>query len=623
MSTEEQDLATEIDLAESPKTQPEPESSQPQQKPKKKSVGFAPPPEEDLEEHHANLKQKEQDEIKSSPFHKIPPELAYLDNQHITSPRPVQDLLKQPIPNSRLRLTDLPDLSKAKFFDIKDLSVQNKETELQFHYNTLNLPTSSDSVIVDIKFASLNSFDLCKINQYLLNLSNVKVGLGYEFSGIITNVGTNMAKQFAEGDYVFGLIDPTSRRGSLSTSQIIYPGRDVLIKVDESIIKQIEDIDINLKPDEIDTTGFEVGEEETENTKDQAEPPTEEESQESSPADDEVVSKTSKLSFDENKPLSPLAKFSSISLLYNHSKQMIQHLNTKNTKVNILINGADTNIGLTILQILLSEYKNFEFLNLILVIREKSEQYMNSIIKNFEKKYYDPSTTKRFKIVTFDIFNNGLYFPGEKIPISYKKPDFFATEIIDSLLVPYNNELINESNINNYKLDLFIDLIGCKKYFQSSSTKFHEIETLNLPFKQNISVSIEKLFNSSKKEPFLNKILKPKKTGSTVVSGCKFYLSEPSYQIDKLIDFNEQNYLNPWVNKWSNSLLNNWTNYNYFEEIFLKIKPDWCTQALNLVLENKLKFKIDGIHDWRKDYKKYIKNLKDNDGKVIFKVEDF
>ena len=57
---------------------------------------------------------------------------------------------------------------------------------------------------------------------------------------------------------------------------------------------------------------------------------------------------------------------------------------------------------------------------------------------------------------------------------------------------------------------MIIDLIGCKKYFQTTSTKINEIEEINLPFKQNISTSLGKLFNGNVKEPFLTRILKPK-----------------------------------------------------------------------------------------------------------------
>lgn len=599
-------------------------------KPKKKSVGFAPPPEEDLREYHKYLKQKEEAELKSSPFHKIPPELAYLEKKNKQAPpKPIDQTPKQAKPNSRLRLSDLPDLSKLKFFDVKDLSVQNKETELQFHYTTIDLPPSSGSVIVDIKYGSLNSFDLSKVNQYLLNMSNVKVVLGYEFAGVVTNVGSSMQKKYAVGDYVFGLIDPTSRRGALSSSQIIYPGRDVLVRVDEGVLDQLEDIDIDLDAND-DNKAFEVGEEEGEEENadvaksletSQPTEPTKESATDSNIGDPAL--KTSRLTSESKKvDLPSLAKLSAISLLYNRAKQMLQLLNTRNKKVNILINGADTDIGLTIIQVLLAEYQ-FEFLSLILVIREKSLDYMDKLIARFEKKYYDPSTIKRLKCIPFDVVNDGLYFPGEKVPISYKKPDFFATEVIDALLIPHSNELIDKSNVSDYKLDLFIDLIGCKKYFQSTSTKLHEIETLNLPFKQHISTSIENLFDANTKEPFLTRILKPKKLGSAVVSGCKFTLKEPSYNIDKLIDFSEQGVLNPWTSKWSSNILNNWTSYNYYEEIYLKIKQKWAEQALQLVLDDKLKFKIDKVVDWRKDYKKYVKALKENDGKIILEVEEF
>ncbi|MDC6271136.1 hypothetical protein PP707_02440, partial [Acetobacter pasteurianus] len=591
-------------------------------------------PVEDLREHHAAIKKKEEAELKSSPFHRIPPELAYLEKKNAAPPpKPVdasqqQDTKKtkqkQLRPNSHFRLSDLPDLSKLKFFDVKDISVQNKETELQFHYTTIDLPPSSDSVIVDVKYSSLNSFDLSKINQYLMNFSNVKVGLGYEFAGVITNVGSSTGKKYAVGDFVFGMIDPSSRRGALSTSQLVYPGRDVLIKVDEETMKKIEKVDINLIGVE-QNKQFKVDDGEDEQEQAQAQEQGQEQGQVEADGDeglDNVTSQVGQLSLNEDMP--PLAKLSAISLLYNRAKQMLQYLNKKSKSANILINGGDTNIGITVTQILLSQYPNLDYINLILVIRDKSQSYMEQLVAYFNKKYYDPSRTKRIKCITFDMFNDGLFFPGERVPVAYKKPDFFATEVIDALLVPRDSQqLINESNINDYKLDLFIDLIGCKKYFQSTSTKLHEIESLNLPFKQNILVSIEKLFQGSTKLPFLTRILKPKKYGSVVVSGCKFYLREPSYNIDKLIDFTEQGVTNPWTKGWTSSLLNTWTTYYYYEEIYLKIKPSWCQEALQLVLDEQLKFKVDHIIDWRKDYKKYVKQLREDDGKVVFKVEDF
>lgn len=584
-------------------------------KPKKKSVGFTAAPEEDLKEHHKVLKQKEEIKLKSSPFHKIPAELAYLEKRNSKiDPKPIIDknANHNPVPNSRFRLKDLPDLSKLKFFDVKNISVQNKETELQFHYTTINLPPSSDSVIVDIKFGGLNALDYAKINQYVLNLSNVKVGMGYEFSGVITNVGSSMAKNYSVGDYVFGLIDPTSRRGSLSSSQLIYPNRDVLIKVDEETLNKLHQIDIN-----INTAGvgkdFQIEEDEQSST---------------TPKEDskDDVASTSHKNSEPHSTLPPLAKLCSFPLLYNHSKQLLQHLNPKNTEANILINGADTNLGLTLLQILLKEYPNLEYMKLILVIREKSLKFMEGIVDQFQKKYYNPLQTRDFKIISFDLFNDGLYFPGEKIPVNFKKPNFFASEVINALLVPLRHnggvgeqQKIDEKNINDYKLDMIIDLIGCKKYFQTTSTKINEIEEINLPFKQNISTSLGKLFNGNVKEPFLTRILKPKKYGSSLVSACNFDISEPTYDIDHLVTFQE-GILNPWSSSWTSNLLNNWTNYNYHQETGLSFKQQWCQQALDLVLDDKLKFKIDGLTEW-KNFKK--KDVRVDDAKYILQVEDF
>ena len=101
-----------------------------------------------------------------------------------------------------------------------------------------------------------------------------------------------------------------------------------------------------------------------------------------------------------------------LPLLYNHSKQLLQHLNPKNTEANILINGADINLGLTLLQILLIEYPNLEYMKLILVIREKSLKFMEGIVDQFQK-ILQSFTNRDFKIISFDLFNDGLYFLGK------------------------------------------------------------------------------------------------------------------------------------------------------------------------------------------------------------------
>ena len=91
------------------------------------------------------------------------------------------------------------------------------------------------------------------------------------------------------------LIDPTSRRGSLSSSQLIYPNRDVLIKVDEETLNKLHQIDIN-----INTAGvgkdFQIEEDEQSST---------------TPEEDskDEVSATSRKNSEPHSTLPPLAKF--------------------------------------------------------------------------------------------------------------------------------------------------------------------------------------------------------------------------------------------------------------------------------------------------------------------------
>ena len=571
-------------------------------KPKKKSVGFAPPPVEDLKEHHKIIKQKEEMRAKSNPFHKIPPELAYLEKRDRSlDPKPLKKSL--PIASTHVKKPTapvssyLPPLSKLKFFDIKHLSVQNSETELQFHYSQINLPPSNDSIIVDIKYGGLNSIDVAKIHRYRLNLSNVKVGLGYEFSGVVTNVGTNFSSKFAEGDVVYGLIEVSSRRGALSSSQIIYPNRDVIIKIDQEKLDKLQGIDIDISSLES-NEDFQLEEDEV---------------SENNNNDDDSTNKS--LSSESKVDVPVLAKLCSFPLLYNCAKQLLKNLKIKNNLANILINGGDTNIGLTIIQLLLGSY-NLDYLNLIVIVRESSIEHVEKLVNLLQEKFRDPANVKRVKCISFDSVNDDLIFPGEVIPIAYKKKDFFASEVIDAILVPqYSQEKIDTKNINNYKLDMIIDLIGCKKYFQTTSTKIETFDTINMPFKDHITCSVGELFNGKVKEPFLKRILKPKSTGSCLVSGCNFYLSEPSYDSHRFVE--SSNTL--WNNSW---LGNYWSTYNYYDMNVWgqQWKNNFTEEALDFVLDGKLKFKVDEYTDW-KDYKR--NDVTDKDAKIIVKVEDF
>lgn len=597
----------------------EAESDSNQKKNRKKSVGFAPPPEEDLKEHHEQLKKKMDQKRQSNPFQKIPPELSYLEKKP-EGPKPLgtsSSSSSQPSHQPRRLLKELGDLRNRS---IKEISVQNKETELNFNYPTVHLPIQPHHVLVDVKFGSLNSFDLAKINNYVLNLSNTKVGLGYEFSGEIIEVGANYQSKYAVGDKVFGCINSVDRKGALSTNLLINPSKDVLVSIEDNILDKIRDVDIELSFKSVADDGeFEI------------------ESSSSSSLNSEVPvqqqtglsSKISEFSIEDDLP--PLAKLSAFPVLYCRAKQALDHSNKifqSTGKASILINGADTNLGFTIIQLLNSSVysKTLNELNLILTIRESSFEKMSKLVKFFTKgKYFDPSRKKRFHLVTFDMVNDDIVLPGEKPSLNYKKQELFASDVLNALFED-SEESIDASNVANHKLDLIVDIVGSKKFFQTLSIRYDKLEAVSLPYLSKISpdTSLSLVLKANTKEPFLMKILKPRSRNSCFVSCCKFNLSYPTYNIDDLFDYAGSEFsLNPWSMKWSRNLANSLSNYYYYEELSLRVREAWVLEGLNLVLENELKFKIDDFIDWRNNFKKYVKQLRREDGKIILKVEDF
>lgn len=612
--------------------------------PKRKSVGFAPEPEEELKEYHQQLKDKEEEMVKENPFNKVPPELAYLQNK-ASGPKPLPTSSSRLSREPRAKKTEFKELGDLRYSTIKDISVQNKQTELNFNYPDIDLFLPAHKVLIDVKYASLNSYDLAKINKYFYNISNVKVGLGYEFSGIIIKVGSNYkdSPNYKVGTKVVGLVQPLGRKGSLSTSLLIDPTNDIIIPIDDKTLDELDSLDIKLSFNSTNDDGdFTVDSSSSSeidipvSSRESEQGPKQEPQQDSKPENDAVSSTRSKLSaFTIDEDLPPLAKLTSFPILYNRAKQALSHVETqitKNKKLNLLINGGDTNLGFTIIQLLNSSLysKRIDRLNLILVIKESSYKNMANLVSHFTKgKFYDPSKFKQIHLVTFDMVNEDIVLPGESTPINYKKLDFFASEILGSMFeaVP-NGEVVTKYNLNDYKLDGIIDIIGSKKFLQRLSVRFSKLDDIALPFKAKLyqDLSLKQLFNGRVKEPFLIKILKPKAQGSSFVSMCNLYVPEPSYSVETLYDYstNTEGIFNPWSMKWSEGIANSLLGkYNYYEEIELNIKTRWITEGLDLFLKDELKFRIDEYIDWRNNFKKYVKQLKKEDGKIILKVEDF
>lgn len=574
------------DINTNPVNTPNPSTQSTPSKPKK-AVGFAALPEEDLTQHHKDIKKKEAIRAESNSFHKIPPELAYLQRRSIPIPKPI-------IPENKPVITKIAtkELGDLKKMPIKVISVQNQNTEINFDYSTIKRPIQAKSVLVDVKYAGLNSRDLFKIYQFGLNVSNKQIGLGYEFVGIILD---SNHQDYIVGDTVVGLVDPSSKQGSLSTSLLLYPGYDHLIVIDNEYLERLKKIDIKLK---FDVNSFEIDSDDSESIDIDSD----------LTAVEDVPKKKRVYGYEISDTLDNLGKLVSFPSLYCRSMQILSHLTYKNNgKLNILINGADTNLGFTLIQIIFSQYTN---LNLILIVREELIEKVHGFIRNLN---FDSNSVK---VIAFDSSQDELQIPGARVASQYKKPEFFATEILDALFSTRidSDPLIDFKNIVNYQLDLFIDLIGNKKMFQPK-VKFDQIDEINLPFKAHLKESVSTLFSGQVKEPFFFKLLKPKASGSAFVSACKFETKRPSYAVHDLYQ---------QASTWGKLMGNTFTGYNWFEEIDLKVKSNWLQQGLELLLDGQLKFDINHVLDWRnKVTKTKIKELKESDRKLVLKIEDY
>lgn len=597
-------------------------STKSEEKPKKrKSVGFAPEPLEDLKEHHEYLDERRKDKEKSNPFSKIPPELAYLDSKP-EGPRPLPVL--ENVFEPKVKAKPFNEMRDRRCVAVKDISVVNKQTELNFNYWETPNPCKSDSVLVDIKYASLTSFDISKISKYLVNLSDTKVGLGFDFVGTVIRPGSRYENsEFETGTTVFGVVNPDDRKGALLSALVVTPARDVLVAVPEEVLAQLGSVDVNLSFEP--ASSFKVGS--GDDTQDQKSSSSELFLSNSDlPQTNEAPSKKTDIRDTPAKVEVPdLAKLSVFGSSYCRAKLALLVMDSvfaRQGSANILINGGDTQLGYTILQTLFSSAYSeiLERINVILVVKESSLAKTRNVAERLGS-----GGTRKVHVLAYDMANEDLVLPGEKTPVNYKKVSFFASELIEAMFdgIPESTS-IDSSNVNTCKIDLFIDIIGSKKIFQHSMT-MSALDEVNFPFKQRLApgVQLTTLFGKSK-GPLFEKLMKPKADGCSFISFCKFNLSEPSYLITQLVDHTSKDVFNPWALKWLQGFANQFVaKYSYYEKFDLEVKQRWVQEGLRLVLKGELKFPISEVSDWRNRFKNHIANLKKHDGQVVFEIENF
>lgn len=577
---------------------------------KKKLVGFAPEPEQDLNEHHKFLEQRRKEKLQSSPFWKTPPEFAHLE-RHKEGPKPLPTFSKKKAPRVK-KLEDLKDLPTRA---VKEISVVNKNTALNFFYHEINVPVGPDRILVDVKYGSLSSFDLEKLSKYKLNLSEVRVGLGYDFVGEIVGVGKKYDNHpsLKVGTYVFGVVNPADKKGALQTLLIANP-KDVLIPISQELMEAMKKVKLKLTFNQ--PSSFLVDGDELDSDSDL-------DLSDNSTSDD--VPPTLPPKQDPWAVLFELAKFCTFSSLYCRAKQALSLMESvfkREGAANIIINGADTGLGYTLAQVIASSaYSNIlQSYNVILVVQDSSSKQVRRLADRLNS-----GGLKKFHVLPFDLENEDLVLPGEKVPINYKKPRYFATELLNCMFqaVPELEKILTV-NVDRTKIDLFIDIIGSKKMFQSN-VDMKMLDQNHFPMHDRLApgVKILSLFGKSK-EPLFTKLLRPKNAGSAFVSYCDFSISTPSYSVDKLVDKANAGIFNPWGLKWSSEIANLFVSkYNYYTLFDLEVRKDWVNEALQLVLANELRVKIDHVVDWRNNFRQYIEEMKERDGQTVFRVESF
>lgn len=569
-------------------------SKQPKQR---KSVGFAPEPEEDLQEHHRYLEMRKREKLKDNPFWKLPSELAYLDRkdgQHAVDTLPAVKTSKT------LKLKDIPDRPTRA---IKEISTVNKSTAINFHYSEFKFPLPANRMMVDIQYASVSTLDMTKLSSYTYNISDEKVGLGYNFVGVVSKIGSDYkGSQFLVGTRVFGCTDPAQKKGALQTCIVLSPSDSVIPINDDDFLK-VESLDVRLSLKPSSFFAIEDGSQETEEPQKPKEP-----------VKQSKLKLPPKESYEIEDVLTPMAKFATFGALYCRAKQSISAvedvLRARNT-ANVLINGADTCLGYTIAQILASSlYSNFLYnLNVYLVVKHQSIPQMEALLSLLGK-----SDTRRFEIIPFDQPNKDLYLKGETVPIKYREYNLFCLELFEAVLAGKNPLKIPSKE--DPRLDLFVDIIGSKKMFQAP------VRMEKLLVSRAKQKGLSHLFGENP-EPLFLKLMQPKSSGCMYVSYRDFDTPEPTYLVDVLGTSNKSVF-SPWSMGWTLAIANLFVNgYTYSEKLELEIRKEWLEEGLQVFKAGELLMKVDKVVDWRNNFRRDIQNIQNYDAEIVFQVEPF
>ena len=118
-------------------------------------------------------------------------------------------------------------IRNVRHIPVKSQVFHSKEGPLEFSYETkIKTPISKKKLVVQVTHVGLNPVDV-KIRNGYVNPTSGEIGLGREYCGIVTDVGSDIAYAWHEGDEVFGIYyHPHMATGALQSSLLIDPKTD-------------------------------------------------------------------------------------------------------------------------------------------------------------------------------------------------------------------------------------------------------------------------------------------------------------------------------------------------------------------------------------------------------------
>lgn len=120
-------------------------------------------------------------------------------------------------------------IRNVRHIPIKAQVFHSKDGPLEFSYERkIKTPIPKNKLVVQVTHCALNPID-AKIRNGYVTATSGEIGIGREYSGIVTHVGSDIAYAWHEGDEVFGIYyHPHLAIGAMQSALLIDPKSDCI-----------------------------------------------------------------------------------------------------------------------------------------------------------------------------------------------------------------------------------------------------------------------------------------------------------------------------------------------------------------------------------------------------------